>query len=66
MIENLNRGVRDQCRHPPVGKHGWCVGLYVEMCTADVPLAFVIDFNATPKRDSFARLPGIQLLAHGG
>jgi LysR family transcriptional regulator, regulator for metE and metH len=43
-----------------------CVGLHVAMCKADAARAFVIDFIATVKRDSFARLPGILPLAYGG
>jgi LysR family transcriptional regulator for metE and metH len=50
----------------PIGKHGLWAELHVAVRSADAGRAYLADFIDTVRRDSFARLPGIQPLAGGG
>ncbi len=45
-----------------IGKHGLWGELHAAARTADASRAYVLDFIETVKRESFARLPGIQTL----
>lgn len=46
----------------PIGKHGLWAELHVAVRSGDAARAYVLDFIETVKRESFARLPGIQAL----